>query len=606
MPLPNSISQHVAPLATPQAGGYPSQAPASVPSYLQPQSPQAWQQPQMSVQPMPGSIGGENPAGLGGGILPPRRPEGMPPQPLASGAGAGPMSTVLPRAPLYGDTPMQPMQEPGLPMARGTGAPMHSSLIPGAPVLPVMGAPGAAPESQDFGSLLGRDIAPQPLASGGAAASSSQAGEAPVSRLAAAEMRNRQQGKTKRGSNVFVFSLVLLLLAGTLLAVGWMFKAPIMQMVNRYLPGNQPVVNVPRDSATPVTPPKITPANPPKAPQPVTIASAPDTPPATSSVMPTQDAEPAPKKATPATADEIAAASAAGRSAPGSTPTASPSPGGGLSEITPKVSTTPGAPASTESPSLPMTSEVQIEVTEEARPAAEALRKFLDAPNLKERLKYTLAPEMMEPMMKDYYAVTADGPVRVDTIALVRFDPKPQVGGGAHAVFGLSSKAWEYAIPVMLEETGGKYRVDWLSFVEFKDRFLEKFLSSYQEGPGRFHVGITRQHFFEDTVPNPEKKEAFRINPPPPNPYEAHVLVEKDSAIARDLKDKIPWGTQVWAIVELEWVRLGNQQWVQLVGVPQLNWYSVPGNTNASKSGGSNGRAPEMPTETQKAVPIGR
>lgn len=227
----------------------------------------------------------------------------------------------------------------------------------------------------------------------------------------------------------------------------------------------------------------------------------------------------------------------------------------------------------------------------------------------------------MKPLMERYYESQPDGPVHVDAVSLVRLDPKPQMGGGAHAVFGVESRSWEYPIPVMLEETKSGFKVDWLSFVEFKDRLLEKFFEGYQEGPARFHVGITRTHYFEDRVPNAENKDAFRISPAPPNPFLTTVFVEKDSQLGRELKERIPWGAQVWAIVDLEWVKLGNQQWVQLSSVPQLNWYSVPPDAPAkatsgsaeegsskSKSGSksSKGKSAPVQDEVQRAVPVGR
>lgn len=250
----------------------------------------------------------------------------------------------------------------------------------------------------------------------------------------------------------------------------------------------------------------------------------------------------------------------------------------------------------------------KIEVTAEAKPAADALLKFLNAADLKERLRHTLAANSMKPIMERYYQAQPDGPVRVDSIGLVRYDPKPQMGGGAHVVFGVESRTWEYPVPVMLEETKDGFQVDWLSFVEFKDRLLEKFFEGYQEGPARFHVGITRTHYFEDKVPNSGNKDAFRVSPAPPNPYLTTVFVEKDSQVGRELKDRIPWGSQVWAIVELEWVKLGTQQWVQLAAVPQLNWYSVPNESKSSeakaKTGRNSGSGPA--DEVQRAVPVGR
>lgn len=248
------------------------------------------------------------------------------------------------------------------------------------------------------------------------------------------------------------------------------------------------------------------------------------------------------------------------------------------------------------------------DITDEAKPAAEALQKFLKSANLQERLQHTLASDVMRPIMERYYASNPDGPIVVDAIALVRYDPKPQVGGGAHAVFGLESKTWEFPVPVMLEMNNGRFRVDWLSFVEFKDRLLEKFLAGHQDGPARFHVGITRTHYFDDKVPNASSKDVFLISPAPPNPFSSMIFLDKDSDLGRELRDKIPWGSQVWAIVELEWMKLGTQSWVQLSAVPQLNWYSVPSAPKAQRDGaGSSPLADdEVPTETQKAVPIGR
>jgi hypothetical protein len=155
-----------------------------------------------------------------------------------------------------------------------------------------------------------------------------------------------------------------------------------------------------------------------------------------------------------------------------------------------------------------------------------------------------------------------------------------------------------------MEEGKEGFRVDWLSFVEFKDRILERFFKEYSEGPARFHVGLTRTHYFGDGVPNADKKYAFNISSAPPNPFSATVFVDMESALGKELKDKIPWGAQVWAIAELEWMRLGTHQWVELAAVPQLNWYSVP--TNASSGTSQPTRSPSSPTEIQRAVPIGR
>ncbi|MDB6006288.1 MAG: hypothetical protein JWR15_3275, partial [Prosthecobacter sp.] len=212
-----------------------------------------------------------------------------------------------------------------------------------------------------------------------------------------------------------------------------------------------------------------------------------------------------------------------------------------------------------------------------AQPAAEALKKFLSAKSLDERLPHTLGPELMKPLMERYYGRAPDGPILVDRIQFVRMDPNPELGSGKHCIFSLENKTWEYSVPVMLEEKPDGFKVDWVSFVEFKDRLLEKFFKTYQEGePCFFHVGILRSHYFKDDVPNLEHKDVFRVSPAPPNLFQDIAFLDKTSDLAQQLRSQLPWETHVWAVVGLQWKKLGSQQWVELTSVPQMHWYSLP------------------------------
>lgn len=211
-----------------------------------------------------------------------------------------------------------------------------------------------------------------------------------------------------------------------------------------------------------------------------------------------------------------------------------------------------------------------------AKPAVEALKKFLLSKSFEERLQYTLGADLMKPLMERYYSRTPDGPILVDRIQFVRMDPNPELGSGKHCIFSLENKTWEFAVPVMLEEKEDGFKVDWVAFVEFKDRMLEKFFQTYQTGKACFHVGIIRQHYFEDRVPNVDRKDAFRISPAPPNTFQESVFLDKESALAQELRSRMPWETHVWAVVELEWKKLGSQQWVELSAIPQMHWYSLP------------------------------
>ncbi len=402
---------------------------------------------------------------------------------------------------------------------------------------------------------------------------------------------------------MFMFALAVLFLTGSLGIIGWMFRSQVMTLVHQVYPGlasESTAVAGTDPTPAPDSPPAL-----PDIPEKATTAETPATPAQTPQEatsppsMPSMAFDPSeemPRRAIPATSEEIASTVRENPTREGMTgsvaippPDFSPTvPDSGpkdlpgtepLDEKEMLEVMTPGSTAIAErnlssQRDGPFTAIKDLEP--EAMPAAEAPRAFLEAADVQERLAHTLGADAMAPLMERYYSRTADGPVIVDTVQFVRYDPEPQVGAGAHAVFGLGSPTWEYPIPVMLEETKEGWRVDWLAFVEFKDRLLEKFLDKYQEGPARFHVGISRTHFFDDSLPNADSRDAFRVGPAPPNPFLHTIFLSKDSPLATKLKRDISWGSQVWAIVELQWRRMGNDKWVELVAVPQLNWYSVP------------------------------
>lgn len=624
LPDPASLARHLTPLGQPQ----PTAMPQTVPS-----APVMPGLPPMQVpQGMPGAggmLGGGNPGPVGGGMLGgmPAMPAASPPsaapawqqpglgQALLGGAipPAGPLLTPAPEVGMQGgflsgpaaaapaspawNTPPAPeaaaLPEQGgfLPPKRSAGTPPHSSLIPGAPTLPNLANRGDTVS----GSLLGRAV-PETMqmpAPGAVPPTLPQVSQPlPTSQSRTSRPLKRQR---KSSSNIFMFALSVIFLLGFASAAIWMFREPLLEVAQRYIPmlkGGAAEVGEPEMPMMTTT----SPAQPtePVAPKPDLVADVPNQEemPKTASTGFDPDEAATPGLAQP-TQQEMA-----NESRPEMTPplaavseprseAAEP----GMKEVPVELVAGPEAGSKTH---------VQIEVPEEAKPAAEALMKFLTARSLDERIALSLAADTMRPLMERYYEHQPAGPVHVDAVGLVRFDPKPQMGGGAHAVFGLESKEWEYPIPVMLEEGKEGFKVDWLSFVEFKDRLLEGFFETYQEGSARFHVGMTRTHYFDDRVPNSGSKDAFRISPAPPNPWNSLVFLDKDSALARDLRDRVPWGAQVWAIVELEWVKLGNLKWVQLAAVPQLNWYSVPAN------GSSRAFPNTIPTEAQRAVPVGR
>jgi hypothetical protein len=274
----------------------------------------------------------------------------------------------------------------------------------------------------------------------------------------------------------------------------------------------------------------------------------------------------------------------------------SPSPGGVI-----EVPSADG-PARGSDPSTAATtsSGPAITTTPEAAPAVDGLRLFFAAKDYMQRSQYVLGAQTILPVMERYYSKMSDGPIPVEDIKLLRYDPKPEIGTSAHAVFTVSSKLWSYPIPIMLQEEKEGFKVDWLAFVEFKDDLLYKFLSDYQDSPARFHVGIRRTHYFENDVPDREGKHCFEIQPPQPS-YVGFVFVPKTAPLARELEEKISWETRTaFVIVELQWKKQGDFKWVELSAVPQLNWYSLP----LSSKPASSVPPPAKPAGINSAPPV--
>lgn len=266
-----------------------------------------------------------------------------------------------------------------------------------------------------------------------------------------------------------------------------------------------------------------------------------------------------------------------------------------LVEIRPQAPPVPEPPRQEDAPPGTRPGEPVIKTSPEGSAAVDSLRRFFSAGSLAERARYVLGAPGLQSLMERYYAKTTDGPIDVDEIALLRHDPTPETGHGAHFVFQVASRLWEFPIPVMMQEEKDGYKVDWLAFVEFKDNLLLKFLSDYQDMPARFHVGIRRTHYFEDDVPDRDQKDCFEIQPPVSN-YVGYVFVPKNTPLAADLAKKISWETRMgYVIVELMWRKLGDYKWVELTGVPQLNWYSGAPTPQAASSVQEPSKPPPAP-----------
>ncbi len=242
---------------------------------------------------------------------------------------------------------------------------------------------------------------------------------------------------------------------------------------------------------------------------------------------------------------------------------------------------------------------VYIKASGDAKPVAEILKQFFQAKTWQERLVFTQPQEKVRPLMERYYAENPDGPMRVSNIELIRHDKSPEIGTPL-CVFQVSGPDLPEPLPVMVESSPEGWKVDWLTLTEFKDKLLLRFLQKWQDEPARFHVMVRRTHYFDEDVPNLDKKHCFELMPATPG-YSGFAFIPKGTPLAQNLDRTLGWEVaNLAAIVELRWRKQDRYQWVEITAVPQFNWRStLPANPIAQPAK----VAPESSSDTMLAKP---
>ena len=247
-------------------------------------------------------------------------------------------------------------------------------------------------------------------------------------------------------------------------------------------------------------------------------------------------------------------------------------------EIQPAVAETPGSSLLSD-PKLESTPPPVAKIVPEETPAdpavlqepRAALQAFLAASGWKERLPLIQNGEALRPIIEEYYANHSDGPIKADSIDFLTSQPTPDEKG----VFFLFQVQVhdEHGFPVAVENMQGNYRIDWRSFVEFKDLLLPKFFERYSPDPATFHVVLKRSHYFGSDVPDQEHKLCFSAEPPVPG-FQNYVWVSDDSqALITKLGVRSEFGQTAYPVVSLRWLKEKNgTAYVLLDDIVSDNW----------------------------------
>lgn len=298
------------------------------------------------------------------------------------------------------------------------------------------------------------------------------------------------------------------------------------------------------------------------------------------------ESDPAPADTLPAPADDIPAAPVTGT--------------GGV--LAANVSTAPSAPA-TVIPAAPQPQELHSALLPDLPPepaitaemtAAEqeirkviatgghlekpgtALVKFFAAPTWQDRLPWVLAPDVMKPQMEAYYKSAKDGPLIPDSVGLNNIESTEEDPDRKYYSYVAFFPDVPGPIPMTVEDTKAGCKVEWRTFIECKDRLLEKFCEAYTPEPATLRVSIRRGHYFDKDVPAQDRKVVFDVlAPDQTGPYK--VWLDKDSVnytrhFASGVRSR--WEILSRMVLTLQWEKTQDgAAFVRLREVVADNWH---------------------------------
>ena len=134
------------------------------------------------------------------------------------------------------------------------------------------------------------------------------------------------------------------------------------------------------------------------------------------------------------------------------------------------------------------------------------------------------------------------------------------------------------------------------------------FFKSFQSEPRRFVVQINRTHYFDDDVPDLEKRDCFEVEPT--NDTTRHyTFVLKSSSLGKDLEKRIPWSARQDLVlpyeVELKWNKEGGKEWLELVSVEEYKPESKAKTKTSLNEGTSPpDTSPSLPNAPWKMIQI--
>ncbi|NNE91495.1 MAG: hypothetical protein HKN23_07600 [Verrucomicrobiales bacterium] len=181
------------------------------------------------------------------------------------------------------------------------------------------------------------------------------------------------------------------------------------------------------------------------------------------------------------------------------------------------------------------------------------IETFLEAPNWRERLKYTYQAERVGSIMQTYYSTWPDEPLSQYALKFLEMESDPSIGG-PYWVYMVRTNDSTEGFPIIVRKDGDLLKVDWEIFAEFSDEHYVKFKNGQIPGPRTFRLVMVRQSGYygsdRDGFADRDNYQVYKIVPPYGDlDYEEVAFIPKSSPLAARAEKFLPLGMDPLAVM---------------------------------------------------------
>ncbi len=214
-------------------------------------------------------------------------------------------------------------------------------------------------------------------------------------------------------------------------------------------------------------------------------------------------------------------------------------------------------------------------------PPREFLKNYITSKTWEELIDRSVGGEALREQMGSYYL---KHPYQAEELIEISFQHKQKLPDSDFQfyLFRVVTESNKASFPMTVEETSDGFLTDWVTYVQFKDKHLQKFLdepkidrTTGKGKPQSFHVILRRAHDFTGEVPNTEKKWCYKIDAPVDDLLGGYAFVPKHTKYGEELDQKLQWLLSYFPIVELRWETDPDdpsKPYVRLMQIKQFNW----------------------------------